>query len=267
MSEAPRSFFLREGEGWHATPATRGPWSADHQHAGPPAALLARELERAAPAGLALTRLTVEILRPIPIGPMRVSARVLRAGRKAAWLEATLASGDGAALVEARGVAIRTAELRLPATGDPLVDPVPGPDGSRPFEFGFFTGEVGYHTAMETRLARGTFGRGQVSMWMRMRVPLVPGEVPSPFQRVAIAADSGNGVSMALDPRTYSFVNPDLTIHLHRPPAGEWVCLDARTIAQDRGIGLADTRLLDEQGPIGRSAQSLLIEPLSSRGA
>lgn len=264
MSEAPASFFAPEGEGWRATAATRGPWSPDHQHAGPAAALIARELERAAPAGLALTRLTVEILRPLPIGPLRVSAKSLRAGRKAAWLEASLLGVDGSPLAEARGVAIRTAEFDLPATGDPVEDPVMSPLHSKPFEFGFFTGDVGYHTAMESRLARGSFGRGRVSMWMRMRIPLVPGEAPSPFQRVTIAADSGNGVSMALDPRKFSFVNPDLTVHLHRHPAGEWVCLDARTIPQNRGIGLADTRLLDEQGPIGRSAQSLLIEPLKA---
>lgn len=262
---AQEPFFVADGDGFRATVSTRGPWSPDHQHAGPPSALLAREIERLAPAGLALTRLTVEILRPIPIGLVRLSARALRAGRKAGWFEASLAAADGTVLAEARGVALRTADLRLPVTGDPVDDPILSPLHAKPFAFGFFTGDRGYHTAMETRLARGQFGRGRVSMWMRMRAPLVAGETPSPFQRVAIAADSGNGVSMALDPREFSFVNPDLTIHLHRPPAGEWVCLDARTIPQDRGIGLADTRLLDEQGPIGRSAQSLLIEPL--RGA
>lgn len=267
MSAVQEPFFAAEGAPgrYRASISTRGPWSPDHQHAGPPAALLAREIERTAPAGLALTRLTVEILRPIPIAVLAVSARTLRAGRKAAWLEATLADDAGNAVAEARGVAIRTAELPLPVTGDPVDDPILPPLHAKPFEFGFFTGDRGYHTAIESRLARGEFGKGRVAMWMRMRAPLVAGEAPSPFQRVAIAADSGNGVSMALDPRKFSFVNPDLTIHLHRLPEGEWVCLDARTIPQARGIGLADTRLLDEQGPIGRSAQSLLIEPLAPR--
>ena len=109
-------------------------------------------------------------------------------------------------------------------------------------------------------VAGGTVGRGPVALWMPMRYPLLAGQAPSPLQRVMIAADSGNGVSQVLDPRRFTFVNPDLTVYLHRPPAGEWVCLDARTIPQAHGIGLADTRLLDEQGPIGRSAQSLLID-------
>jgi hypothetical protein len=95
---------------------------------------------------------------------------------------------------------------------------------------------------------------------MRMRQPLLAGAAPSPLQRVMIAADSGNGVSMVLDPRQHTFVNPDLTVYLHRQPVGEWVCLDARTIPQQHGIGIADARLLDEQGPIGRSVQSLVID-------
>ncbi|HUS24934.1 MAG TPA: thioesterase family protein [Candidatus Binatia bacterium] len=254
------AFFAADGDAFVATGLTRGPWSAQHQHAGPPAALLARAVERALPEGSGLARLTVEILRPLPIAAYRTATQVLRAGRKVQWLSADLLDAAGERVARAHAVAMRVTRLDLPVHGDPLDDPLPDPAASQPYRFDFFTGDVGYHTAMELRLARGTFGRGRVAMWMRMRHPLVSGEAPSPVQRVLIAADSGNGVSMALDPRRFSFVNPDLTVYLHRPPAGEWVCLDARTIPQEHGIGLADTRLLDEQGPIGRSVQSLLIE-------
>lgn len=216
-------------------------------------------LERGLPADFAVARLTVEILRPIPIALFSVRTQVLRAGKKVQWLDVDLFGPDGL-LARAHAVAIRSAELPLPLHGDPVVDPVPSPEHSKPYEFDFFTSEVGYHTGMEGRLARGKVGKGPVSMWMRMRHPLLPGEAPSPLQRVMIAADSGNGVSQVLDPRQFTFVNPDLTVYLHRPPVGEWVCLDARTIPQQRGIGLADTRLLDEQGPVGRSAQSLFID-------
>jgi hypothetical protein len=260
MTSDPGSFFVAEGDTFRATLATRGPWSQDHQHAGPPSALLAHALEAALPPGSSLARVTVEILKPIPIATFRVATQALRAGKKVQWLSADLLGADGALLARANAVAMRTTELALPVTGDPARDPVPPPSHAKPFEFGFFTGDVGYHTAMETRLARGTFGEGMVSMWMRMRVPLVEGRAPSPLERVMIAADSGNGVSMSLDPKRFTFVNPDLTVYLHRPPVGEWVCLDARTIPQARGIGLADTRLLDEEGPIGRSVQSLLID-------
>ena len=42
-------------------------------------------------------------------------------------------------------------------------------------------------------------------------------------------------------------------------PAGEWVCLDAITIPEPTGVGLADTALRDERGPIGRALQTLLV--------
>ena len=260
MASDPTSFFVADGDGFRATELTRVPWSVEHQHAGPPSALLARALEHALPPAFALARITVEILRPIPIAALRAATTPLRAGRKVQWLSADLLDATGALLARANAVAMRTARLALPVTGDPASDPVPPPAQSKAFQFDFFQSDVGYHTGMELRLARGTFGSGRVACWLRMRHPLVAGEAPSPVQRVMIAADSGNGVSMALDPRQHTFVNPDLTVYLHRPPVGEWVCLDARTIPQAHGIGLADTRLLDEQGPIGRSAQSLLID-------
>jgi hypothetical protein len=255
-----QAFFVADGPRFAATELTRGPWSPDHQHAGPPAALLACVLERGLPPAMQVARLTVEIQKPIPIATLAVSVQTLRAGRTVQWLAAELAGADGTPLARAHALCIRTAPLALPVSGDPVHDPVPAPADSAPFQFGFFTGDAGYHTAMETRLARGAFGSGRVAMWMRMRVPLVEGEAPSPLQRVMVAADSGNGVSMALDPKRFTFVNPDLTVYLHRLPAGEWVCLDARTILQEHGVGLADTRLLDERGPIGRSAQSLVVD-------
>jgi hypothetical protein len=256
----PASFFVADGARFQATELTRGPWSAQHQHAGPPSALLAREIERALPAGMSVVRVTVELLKAVPIAAFTVKAQATRAGRKVQWWSAELLDDAGTAVARAHAVAIRTTTVSLPVKGDPVDDPLPSPADSAPYQFKFFTSPVGYHTAMELRLARGTIGRGRIAMWMRMRHPLVAGEAPSPAQRVMIAADSGNGVSAALDPQQFSFVNPDLSVYLHRLPAGEWVCLDARTIPQERGIGLADTRLLDEQGPIGRSVQSLIIE-------
>jgi len=256
----PNSFYVPDGPRFASTPLTRGPWSPDHQHAGPPSALLACLIERTLPPHMLVARMTVEILRPVPIAPVTVSLETLRAGRKVQWQAAQLHGPDHAVLARAHALCIRTTPVALPVSGDPVDDPVPAPEHSEPFQFDFFTGEHGYHTGMELRLARGEFGSGRVAMWMRMRQPLLEGDAPSPLQRVMIAADSGNGVSMALSPAKFSFVNPDLTVYLHRPPSGEWVCLDARTILQEHGIGLADTRLLDEHGPIGRSAQSLVID-------
>ena len=94
---------------------------------------------------------------------------------------------------------------------------------------------------------------------MRIRQPLVAGEEPSALQRVLAVADSGNGISATLDYDRYVFINIDLTVHLHRLPAGEWVCLDSVTVPESSGVGQTDTVLFDERGPIGLAAQTLLV--------
>jgi hypothetical protein len=257
----PDTFFVPLDPGrFRATELTQGPWGPGLQHAGPPAALLGRAIEgHGDRAGLPVARITFEIARPVPIAELTVATRTLRGGRSVELVEATLGSGD-TELMRATALRIRTdADLDLPArlTAGPHL---PGPAAGRVEPF-FPTGQqVGYHTAMEFRFVAGSFLEpGPATVWMRMRHPLVPDEPPSPLCRVLVAADSGNGVSAALDFRTWRFINPDLTVYLLRHPVGEWVALEASTTAAD-GIGLADTTLHDEHGPIGRSAQALFID-------
>ena len=87
------------------------------------------------------------------------------------------------------------------------------------------------------------------------------GEEPSPLQRVLAVADSGNGVSSELDLAAWHFINPELTVHLHREAVGEWVCLDAATTISPGGAGLATSVLSDQQGPVAVGAQALLVAP------
>ena len=134
----------------------------------------------------------------------------------------------------------------------------PGPEDATALEF-FPSGEsVGWHTAMEIVFARGKFLEpGPATAWLRPRVALVEGEEFTPLQRVMVAADGGNGVSAPLDWSGFIFINTDLSVHLLRPPTGEWICLDAVTHVD--GIGMTDTALWDEYGRIGRAAQTLLV--------
>jgi hypothetical protein len=138
--------------------------------------------------------------------------------------------------------------------------PMPGPDVAEPRDF-FATGQdTGYHSAMEARFVAGAYVEpGPARAWMRQRVPLVEGRESSPLERLLVAADSGNGVSAPLDYRRFVFINTDLSVALRRPPEGEWIGLDAVTHAEPDGIGLTDTTLHDERGPIGRVTQSLVI--------
>jgi hypothetical protein len=257
--QAQPAFFIPDGDRFVATESTRGPWSRDYQHGGPPAALLMRALERLAGDGVLLTRVTFDFVRPVPVAPLVVRSEMVRAGAKVRRLQAVLTTADGTALVQASAVALRTAPV-LPATlGDEGPAPLPA-EQSAPFQFGFFPDPVGYHTAMETRIASGTWGKGPVAAWMRPRVALVEGESVSPLQRLMIAVDSASGVAVVLEPAHHTFVNADLTVAIHRPPEGEWVCLDAATVAEAHGIGLTRARLWDTRGAFGVSLQSCLAE-------
>jgi hypothetical protein len=256
MGRMPDAFFVPDGDAWTATTHTRGPWSPTHQHGGPPAALIAHVAEAAAPE-LAVVRITVDYLRPVPIDRLRVRLEALRDGAKVQRRIGLLLHGE---TVVAHAVLSLIRRGQVPIT--PLADApaLPAPEASRPFQFPFFAEPDGYHTAMETRIARGEFGSGRVAAWMRQRVPLLPGAVPSPLERVLIAADSGSGVSAAIDHRRETAVNPDLTVAVSRPLEGEWVGLDSVSTYEPNGIGLADTRICDARGTVGRVLQGLVLE-------
>jgi hypothetical protein len=256
----PEAFYEEIGDEIIASELTRGPWDPGAQHAGPPSALLGRAIEAIDGGELfQIGRVTFEILRPVPIGPVRVAARVARPGRSVQMVEASLRGEDGD-LMLAWAWRIRTAELDLPGRATELPAPPPAPEEGEGGEF-FPTGqEVGYHTAMEWRSVGGGFVEpGPATVWMRMRQPLVAGEEPSPLQRALVAADVGNGISAVLDWRHFVFINVDLSVHLERMPEGEWICVDAVTLPRRNGIGTAESVLSDRAGRIGRAVQTLMI--------
>jgi hypothetical protein len=76
---------------------------------------------------------------------------------------------------------------------------------------------------------------------------------------VLVAADSGNGISSVVHPLEWLFINTDLTVTLTRYPVGEWVNVDATTRIAADGIGMAESRLWDRRGRIGRGTQTLLV--------
>lgn len=266
MAALPAAFYEPEGDGFTSTALTRGPWDRGHQHAGPPAALLARAIEAASGiAGGQTVRLSYDILRAIPIGALRVHARVLRPGRRVEQVEATLTTADEAATTLMRATAwrMRSQRVALPAGSLAEEEPrLPGPDAGRPGGFASWTEEVAYHRALDWRFLHGAFDRpGPAAVWTRLNAQLVAGEPPTPLERLLVMADAASGVSSALDWKAYTFVNVDLGIHLRRPPEGEWVAMDATTHLGETGTGLCTSVLSDTRGPLGVSTQSLLVEP------
>lgn len=247
----------------------RGPWNPDALHGGPVAAILARAVEQLPAEGVDwfVSRLTVELERPVPVAPLTIETTVTRPGRKVSLVDVTLADERGAVLARARAARIRRASVPLPHD-DPALAPhlvVPGPPPG-PAEAVRNTSEMntyeGFHNAgSEHRFAEGAWAEpGPVIDWIRLCQPVVEGEAPTPLQRVVAAADFPNGISHALGFERYLFINPDLTVHLFRPAEGEWVGLAARSLYTDDGVGMSDAALYDVRGRIGRCNQSLLLD-------
>ncbi|MBL8340965.1 MAG: thioesterase family protein [Rubrivivax sp.] len=259
---SPWAYSPRDSHVFDATAFTIGPWSPEHQHAGPPSALVCRAIEQAAAAeGLThVGRLTGNLLRPVPVGEMRVEVAVDYVGRNAGHYSARLLAA-GKEVARYTALVQREDDVPVPAgtPGHPLPHAPRPPADSEPARMPFATHAAGYGNLIENRLVAGTFFNGPCTAWFRMRHPLVAGETPSPYQRVVVAADSGNGISAAVPFKTHVFVNSDLSIHLLRRPRGEWVCLEARTALGGNGCGLAESALYDEHGLIGRAVQSLAV--------
>ena len=253
-----RALFELDGDIVIPSELARGPWDPGAMHGGPPSALLARAVERCdpGPAGF-VARLTVELLRPVPLRRLTITARTMRPGRLVHWVEAILRDGD-TEVARAVGLRLRTVSGSPVAT--PGHAPIPPPDSVKAVDLGFRPSYgVGFWNANEMRIVAGSFlDPGPGAAWFRLIVPVVVGEEPTGAQRVAAAADFASGVGNPLD-MSHGAINADLTVALHRPLDGEWVGLDASVWAQAHGTGMAEAVVHDVDGPIGRSVQSLIV--------
>ena len=265
------------GEHFRPTAATAGPWSPSAQHGGPPAALLARAIERldeGAPRQVG--RFTMDLLGPVPVAEVSVRATVLRPGRSVSLRQAEIADAAGRVVARAQawtfpvaaGGAGADGSGRSGGSGSPGGAPG-GPPG--PLAHGPLAGRHeeppsswsrGYLDAIEWRWIEGAITRpGQATVWMRPLVPLVPDETMSPLQRLLSCVDSASGASAVLDTARWNFLNTELSVHVLRPLVGEWVCLDAETVIGPGAVGLATSSAYDETGLVARSAQALLVSP------
>lgn len=255
----PEAFYEPVGDDTvRATEHTTGPWDPRAQHAGAPTALLGGAMQRA--VAVPLVRVTMEILRPVPITTLTVATEVVRPGRKVTMVEGTLSDEDGPCLL-GRAWGIRTAPVDLDVPSPEVA--LAGPDTAHEADFFDLPIPVGWHTSMELLfLSGGAFNEyGPAAVWGRPRIDLVAGRDWHPLERVLVLADAGNGASSAADVSRWMFINTELSLHLTRHPDSDWVALDAHSVYEPHGIGAAFSVVHDVRGPIGRAAQSLFLGP------
>jgi hypothetical protein len=236
-----------------------GPWDPRMQHGSAPAALAVWAAEAIpTPVKMRIARITIDLMRPVPLAPLTLQSEVLREGRKIQLCGIRLCA-EGVVVAAANVLKIRLDTPLLPAgVAAPPVD-LPGPVQSR--EDPVLSSSSAFIRGLSARTARGKFGvPGPGAAWYRVDRPLVEGCAVSQAMRAVVAADFCNGTSVALDFQGWTFVNADLTVSMAREPVGEWVLLDAESWIGPDGAGLAMARLADQSGYFGHAVQSLVIE-------
>lgn len=236
-----------------------GPWDPGMQHGGAPSALVTWIAEQMpTPQPMRIARLTVDLLRPVPVAPLTFESEVLRDGRKIQLCGIRL-HANGVEVVRATVLKIRAQsvtfpdvvteeKIDVPFQQDGIEHPPHGPNN--------FLGGV------TLRAVHGSFlDPGPAAIWFRANRPMVEGAVTSQVMRAALASDFSNGVSSVLDFRKWLFINADLTVTLAREPVGEWILLNSEMTLGPDGAGIAVSRLGDAQGYFGRAIQCLVVEP------
>ena len=253
------AIYSVDGNDVVTSPNAAGPWDRRMQHGSAPSALAAWAAERIpTPVPMNIARVSIDLMRPVPVGPLTIETDILREGRKIQLCGIKLLA-DGVQVVGATVLKIKQQSQPLP---DDVRDPpvaLPPPEDSLVEDGHGATSPFAGMVSM--RAARGRFGQaGAGAIWFRLDHPLVEGEAVSQAVRAVVAADFSNGTASTLDFRAWTYINADLTVSLARQPVGDWILLDGESWIGPDGAGLAMSRIADRQGYFGRAVQSLVIE-------
>lgn len=234
---------------WCPDPITRGPF--DGMQGGVAAGLMCAEVEAfARQGGLGfVSAFTAHFFKPTPIADLAVATAMLRQGRRVSVVDATLSGPSGLCAVARATLIQPISDDRLPIPPDRPRDPTTLSQVDRAAPHG----GPWFMDAMEVRAGEG-------ESWFRQRQPLRPDQ--GPMTAVLPAADWTHGLRPPLGATTRppaAIPNPDLTVHLFRPPVGDWIGLEAASAWSHTSIGAGWSPLYDVRGPIGQVAMSVAI--------
>jgi hypothetical protein len=260
--------YIRDGDAFVGTRATGSAWHDAGQSGGAVLALLGHVLEDVPTlAPMTLTRLTVDLARPVPIGePLWVDASIVREGKKIQVVDLTVRTAD-LVTTWARALRIRTRDVAgLPGIPASTTEVNPAATLPPPSELA----GVDHHPGVADFLRFGAEMRrtfepidGIHAVWCRLRAPVVAGEAVRPTSLAVLPLDIANLLGVNLDITSASAINPDVSGHLCRAPVGEWVALTGQTYyAPEVGHGLSTAVMSDERGVFGVTSTSQLLDAI-----
>jgi hypothetical protein len=263
LLDEPRSLFVPEGASMLPTAAALGPWRRDALHGGAVSGLLGHSL---AEDGWAMARLTVNLMRRVPLQPLHLvpgpTSRTRRVLRKRVEL---WAGQDVVATADA--LLLPDSQLALPPQPNRIL-PIPDElqETTEQQHREYIVTRVGFpsfvsHAVATHRTRLPDWHPAPFAYWIKLLLPVVAGEPITPLQRITAAADYANGGFATLSFEEWSFRSLDLTVQMSREPQGEWIGVTVDSLAGTTAIGLGDSELYDTEGRIGRSVASILVEP------
>ena len=263
------ALYSRDGDGFVGTSCTGSAWDPATQSGGAVLTLLGHVLEDVPTlAPMSLARLTVDIVRPVPVGvPLRVATEILREGKKIQLVELGITAGE-AVTTRARALRIRDRDVTgLP--GLPASTSSSNPAASLPPPGSLDA--VDHHEGVAEFLRSGAEMRrttvpidGVHAVWCRLRVPVVAGEPVRPTSRAVLPLDIANLIGVTFDPARVTSINPDVSGHLCRAPVGEWVALTGHThYAQAVARRISMAVMGDAEGVFGVTSASQILDPVT----
>ena len=262
-----RALYLRDGADFVGTACTGSAWDAGSQSGGAVLALLGHVLEDVPTlTPMSLTRLTVDIVRPVPVAErLRVETEVAREGKKIQVVDLSVVAGD-TVTTRARALRIRDQDVQ-DRPGLPASTSADNPSATLPPPAAL--AGVEHHDGVADFLRYGAELRRSVepiggvhAAWVRLRVPVVAGEDVRATSRAALPLDLVNLLGVHVHPTVATSINPDVSGHLSRAPIGEWVALTGHTY-YDHGVahGVSMAAMSDGVGVFGVTSTSQILQP------
>ncbi len=261
-----QALYQREDDAFVGSLGTQSSWNPGAQAGGAVLALLGHVLEDVPTlVRMSLSRITVDLVRPVPIGePLWIDHVVIREGKIIQVVDSVVRSARSEC-VRARTLRIRDEDLTggdVPAsTADDrgLIDSLPAPRELP--STGDFAGVAGFLGSGAELRRNAEPVDGPSIVWVRLRVPVVAGEAVRPTSRVTAPMDCVNLIGVNGLPGSTTAINPDVSAHVVRPPVGEWVGLVGDTrFAGSVGHGFSMGMLVDADGVFGATSTSQVVQ-------
>lgn len=260
LSVEPHAYFVRESvSGFRPTRYVEGAWNPAEQHIAPAFGVLAHAIEQDRDARgsghLQLCRVSYDILGVLPLETVEVEVEVDRPGKTIELVTARMSHGGRTAVVARAWLSAAYDTTHLAGTPFPRIPP---PEETPDWGLGtYWPGR--FVRSLELRRLQAEPGRA--TGWARTELALIEGEAVSDTARFLGLIDVANGSTPRVPKQLAAFPNLDLTVHLFRPPHGEWLGLDTSVTFGASGLGLTHAILHDESGAFGALMQTLTVRP------